>query len=145
MTEENFDINDLPLDDVQESRDYAPVKGGVYTTKVESIEKGVRKLQSGVDAKIITVRHSIVGDAETIMPGEAGGIFNTLYLHKPEALGFLRRFVEAHGTTWDEFKSNRDLQQFVGAETQALVTLETGKDGIQRNRIGKYVVAKVTQ
>lgn len=142
-TGQEFDINNLSLDDVQESKDYAPVKAGIYQTKVESIEATTRKLQSGEVANIISLRHSIVGEAETVGPGEVGGVFNTLYLHKKEALGFLRRFIEAHGVTWEDFKANRDLQQFMGAEAQTQITLEKGNDGIQRNRVGKYVVEKV--
>ena len=143
---ENFDINNLPLDDVQESKDYAAVKGGPYRLKVDEITQEIDNKKRPV----INVRHGIIGDAETVSPGEVGGIFNTLYLHTPKAFGFLRRFVEAHGITWDDFKLNRDLQQFVGLESYALVQLQTkDQDGndlaTPRNRIAKYVVEKVTQ
>lgn len=141
-----FDINNLPFDDVQESKDYAAVKAGSYRLKVEEIKQEM----DNKNRPVINVRHSIVGEAETVSPGEVGGIFNTLYLHTPKAFGFLRRFVEAHGSTWDDFKTNRDVSQFVGAEADAHVQLQTkDKDGNDlaspKNRIGKYLVEKVTQ
>ena len=142
------DLYGLNLDAVEESKDFSAVKAGTYRLRVEEIEQK----KDDKDRSIISVRHSIVGTAETIDGGTPGGIFNTLYLHKQEALGFLRRFVEAHGSTWDAFKANRDVNQFLGAEAEAIVTLETknGKTGedlvTPRNRIGKYVVTKsVTQ
>ena len=142
------DLYGLNLDAVEEPKDFSAVKAGTYRLRVEEI----RQEKDNQDRQVINVRHSIVGTAETVDGGTPGGIFNTLYLHKQEALGFLRRFVEAHGSTWEAFKANRDVNQFIGAETDAIVTLETknGKTGEDlaspRNRIGKYIVPKtVTQ
>ena len=143
------DLNDMNLDDVQESQDFAPVKAGTYRLKVDSIERK----PDGAGRDTINVRHtvlsSVTGEIETVHPGTPGGIFNTLYLHKPEALGFVRRFVEAHGISWDDFKANRDLNQFIGLEADAVVRYETknGKTGEDlanpRNSIQKYITAKV--
>jgi len=137
-----FDIN---LDAVEESKDFSPVKQGQYRLRVEEIEDKV----DDKGRNVISIRHALVEPegVDTVGEGIAGGIFNTLYLHTKKAFPFLRRFIESHGVTWEDFKANRDLQRFVGLEAEAFVTLRTkdqdGNDLDPRNQIKRYIVAKV--
>ena len=143
-------LDSINLDDVQVSQDFGYAKAGNYRLRVAEIK-------ADSDAKgreTISVRHEFVDPANIeIVGGQTlGGLFNTLYIsgttNDKACLSILRRFVEAHGITWDAFKSNRDLQQFQGLEADAYVTYETnnGKTGEPlkhpRNSVNKYLITK---
>ena len=132
-------LNELDLEGVEAQQEFATIKPGIYRTRVAEIEE----LTDDQGRNIIKIQHEYVNpeSIEVIGTGKPGRLFNTIYLHKKEALGFLRAFVEAHGISWDYFRQSRDVSQFVGLEAETNVKLDT-YEGVTRNKVARYIVAK---
>lgn len=149
----NFDASSLNVDEVQESKDFAPVKPCITRLRVAEIKA---ELDQKGKRPVIVVRHDFVdpSSVETVTPNaEPGSIFNRLWCHTTGALSFLRRFVEAHGLDWDGYfkgelgsflQSGEDweqltpkLEQFLNLEADAQITYSSEYN---RNEV-KYIKA----
>jgi len=145
---ENVNINELNMDDVQD-KEFVPIKTCTTLLKVDDIKAET----DDKGRNLITIRHAVSDPStvETVEPGEAGSIFNRLYFHRQEAMGFVKRFVEAHGVEWGHFKEmfttfcasgeawelfTPALQEFLGLEAQAKVVYDSQ---YENNKIKKYI------
>lgn len=136
------DIFSMDLENVEEFKDFSPIKPGPQRIRVTKIENGIAK--SGNPKWVVAYQYVNIDNLVPLMEGgKVGELAPTKHLALTQkALPFLRRFVEAHGVTWDAFKANRDPQQFVGMEADVVIGLGTNDDtGARFNQIGRYVAS----
>jgi len=139
MSEDIFNVN---LDEVEQMKDRSAIKPGVQRIRVTKVETG-NSPNTGTPYLEFSHDYVNVDGLQAITPGAVAqnGIRRRLFLTQ-KALPFLRQFVEAHNVTWEEFKGNRDPQQFVGLEADARIDLKPNPDtGNSFNEIGRYIVS----
>lgn len=125
-------LQDLDLSGVEESKDFGAVKPVVTRLRIEEIEHVTEGLEDKKYNEYYNVRTAFVDPStvESVDPQlTPSAPWTKLYTHSPGALKMLRRFIEAHGYSWDEFVASGDREGFLkgleGAEADAKVKLVT--------------------
>jgi len=159
MSEEN--IFNLDLDSVEQLTDRSAVKPGPQTLTITDAEGGESAKKK---TPYIRIQHTFA-NPDGLQAIEAGmeprlTVKHDFYLSQ-KALPFLRRFVEALGMSWDEFKptlqavlaplASKDIAGFQqqvkdvfagavqGRSVEAVIGIENGF-----NNVGRYVITQPT-
>jgi len=160
-------VFDLDLDSVEQLKDLSSIKAGPQTLTITGAEGDVSPKKG---TPYIRVQHEYANVEGLVVVKEGMKprtfIKRDFYLSQ-KSLPFLRQFVEAMGTSWEEFKpvlqavvtplQSQDIEGFkqqvqdvfVGAvkdrTLEAMINLTKADDnGNQYNEIGKYIITQPT-